>query len=752
MKTCLLILVANLFFSSQVLAREIEVRSGEHDTFTRIVMNIPVGTKWDLTQTGNLAKLTINLPDIQYDTSQVFNRIPRSRLTGVSQRKPGESLQLNFGCECKVAGFTQSGTLLVIDIQDPEHPANKGHSIFDAAPTLRFSNVVSIDTHNPNLSWNLKPETPSVIAEPAPFENLVGASVIGISAQNSLENVNTSELRLLSQIDRATAQGLLLRNMQISENYSTTMADVGGDKPRRHNTDTKPSPQVSMTAITSMDRDLVEMNGQDLQIKSQISCLSAEHVALPEWGNELPFGTQIGNRRSKLFGEFDSVNQQAVTDLVRNLLFFGFGAEAKKALGLSTVENLTHEVLNALAEILDNGQVLAHNPFKNQKGCDSDVALWAYLAGPDFSTNEKPNSSAVLRAFTRLPDHLRVLLGPTLIKKFSDSQDVKSAEIASRAANRTLKNSDPGLDLAQANADIQYKDPEIAVGQMARIAQSGTKYSPQALIDLVNAQTLADQTISPDIPDLVATYKLEFRKSDLAADLHRAHVLSLALAQRFPEAFANYHDDESNYSNPDKYQTLAQALTLLTNRASDLTFLRYSLLQIEKAEPKLPIEVQNLLAARLIDLGFSERASQLLTEQNGRGTVDRRLMNAQIAISKNLPHRALVELLGSDNPLAESIRTQAFLNIGDYENAGLSQEAHGTDPGRSFWHAENWSAVIRQEDSQFSEAANLAKSLRAASINTDDNHSLAHAQALADRSLETRTDISDLLRLVGQKP
>lgn len=752
MKTCLLTLVAYLFFSSQILAREIEVRSGEHDTFTRMVLNIPAGTKWALTQTGKLAELTVKLPDIKFDTSQVFSRISRTRLLGVSQKKSGEALELEFGCECTVAGFTQSGTLLVIDIQDPEHLTNTAHSIFDAAPTLRFSNVAPTETHNPNLSWKVNPETPSMIEEPVEFKKLDGASVVDLSTQNTLENVNASELRLLSQIDRAAAQGLLHRNMQISRNDSAATVETAGNEPQSNNTDTKRPLQVSMTAITSMDRDFAKPDEQDLQTIDQTSCLSTEHVALSKWGNGLPFGTQIGYRRSELFGEFDSVNPQAVTDLARNQLFFGFGAEAKETLDLFAVENLTHDVLTALAEILDNGQILTQNPFKKQKTCNSDVALWAYLADPDFSPTEETNSAAVLTAFTRLPDHLRVLLGPVLIKKFSDSRDIQSAEIVSRAANRTLKSSDPALDFAQANADMQHRGSNIASSQMERIAQSGTEYSPQALIDLVNAQTLADQKISPDIPDLIAAYKMEFRKSELASDLHRVHVLSLALTQRFPEAFAIYHDKNTYFSSPDKYKTLTQALVLLASRANDITFLRYSLLQIEKPEPKLPIEVQNLLAARLIDLGFSERASQLLTEQSGRGTAPRRLMNAQIAISKNLPHRALVELLGTDNPLAEDIRTQAFFNIGDYENAGLTQETHGKDPGRSFWHAENWDAVMRQENSQFSEAASLAKSLSATSNNTEDNFSLAHAQGLADGSLETRTDISDLLRLVGQKP
>jgi hypothetical protein len=140
-----------------------------------------------------------------------------------------------------------------------------------------------------------------------------------------------------------------------------------------------------------------------------------------------------------------------------------------------------------------------------------------------------------------------------------------------------------------------------------------------------------------------------------------------------------------------------------------------------------------------------------LTEYNmGRENGDRKLMNAQIAISKNLPHWALVELLGVNEPLAGNIRTEAFLNIREYENAGKSLEEYGADSSRAFWHAENWEAVIRQRESQFLNAAILAKSLEDTSPNTEIRDSLASAQALANSSVTTRSDISKLLGLVGQ--
>lgn len=753
MKTRLMILFASLFMANQVFARVIEVRSGEHDTFSRIVLSIPADTKWTLTQAGKKAELSLDLPDIQFDTSQVFRRIPTTRLRALFQQQAGETLQMSIGCECKVKGFTQSGTLLVIDIQDAVKSFDSPLPTLNTSSILRFGTVARMELHSPTLRWNLNPEVAEANSDPVLFETPDGATTNDLFTQETLENVNASELRLLSQIDRAAAQGLLLRNMHVSKpENSIVTTQIGGNDAQKNTAKIEPPLQVSMTTITSVDRELAGNNRRDLQYEDHISCIPADLVALPKWGNDLPFGAQIGSRRSHLFGEFDNVDQQAVVALARNLLFFGFGAEARKTLDLVTEENSTSQVLIAIAEILDNGRILSLNPFLKQLGCDSDVALWAYLADTDASASRKPNTDAVLTAFARLPEHLRVLLGPVLINKFSDSRDIESMEIVSRTANRTLKKSDPALDLAQANADLHHKDPRASADQMTVIALSGTEYSPQALIDLINTQTLADETVSPDIPSLIAAYKSEFRKSDLATDLHRAHVLSLALTVQFPEAFKNYQGQYLDSPKPVDDKTLSQVMLLLVKRADNITFLRYSLAQIERAESNFSDGLQNLIAARLIELGFLEQASSLLTGNEGQENGDRRMMKAQIAMAKNLPHRALVELLGASDPLAQGLRTQAFLDIGDYENAGLSREADGSDAGRAFWHAGNWEAVSRQDDSQFLDAATLAKSLTATHPDTNDQDSLAYGQALAASSLATRADISNLLGLVRRDP
>ena len=115
----LLISVMSFLAASQVMSQALIARSGEHDDFSRLVFEIPAGTQWSLIQQDRLARVKTDLPDVRYDTSQVFQRIPRSRLSNLAQASAGEPLEMELSCDCPVIGFVQSERYLVIDIKDP---------------------------------------------------------------------------------------------------------------------------------------------------------------------------------------------------------------------------------------------------------------------------------------------------------------------------------------------------------------------------------------------------------------------------------------------------------------------------------------------------------------------------------------------------------------------------------------------------------------------------------------------------------
>ena len=81
---------AVLLTAGTVQAQTVVTRSGEHKGFTRLVMRLPNGADWSLTQSGYAATNNIDAPEVVFDTSRVFNLIPRTRLQHLGKTGPGQ--------------------------------------------------------------------------------------------------------------------------------------------------------------------------------------------------------------------------------------------------------------------------------------------------------------------------------------------------------------------------------------------------------------------------------------------------------------------------------------------------------------------------------------------------------------------------------------------------------------------------------------------------------------------------------------
>lgn len=106
-------LLAPLSASAEVIV----VNSGEHVDFSRLVMQFPEAVEWQLGRTaeGQYA-LRVDRPDVSFDTSSVYTKIPRTR---IERLESGES-QLVLSVPTNVHGdaFELRAGRIVIDIKD----------------------------------------------------------------------------------------------------------------------------------------------------------------------------------------------------------------------------------------------------------------------------------------------------------------------------------------------------------------------------------------------------------------------------------------------------------------------------------------------------------------------------------------------------------------------------------------------------------------------------------------------------------
>ncbi|UWQ37365.1 hypothetical protein K3552_18175 [Leisingera aquaemixtae] len=792
-----------------VQAQTIVTRSGEHKGFTRLVMRLPNGADWSLTQSGNTATVNIDAPEAVFDTSRVFNLIPRTRLQSLEQNGPGQPLRLQLGCECTVTSYVQENGYLVVDIRDGGKPAPQlqyttaGSILPITTPVagggyrFSFSRSAAADarmalelaatvagqseparTVRPQDSAEApSPEPAPAVPEeqtptdvvlpldgssiPAAAEDVAAAMLPGLPDTGMLLDlaeteraavVKESERRLLQQIGRAANQGLV---SVAPDGLPGAGTAAGLDPLGRSDRPLNPLDHISVTS--AIDRETGLMAALTEGSNEAAHCIPDRDVAIHTWGNESPFADQIGPLRSALVQEFDDVNPAGVFALARIYLYFGFGAEARSMLEiLPAAERGSPDaaVLEAMALLMDGVDLPPQNPFSGQQACESNSAFWGALA--DGVVKKNSNTDAIQQAFSKLPTHLRVHLGPRVSKMFAEAGEHHVAEAVLRAVDRTGIEEVPEINLAEAAiAELEGDTEKVAEELTSEVAER-TGNAPAALIDLVALSVKERKALSPDVPDLIASYELENRDTELGADLRKAHVSSLALIGQFHDAFQELNELTERDGPGARAVALEPLLLLLAERADDVTFLQYGLVFAGQATAAEAAPVAVPVARRLLDLGFADFAQELLNKLSlAPQDETRRLMMAEAALALDKPHRALVELMGLDGSKANRLRAEALWRNGEYGRAGeyLLAENEKDAAARGFWHSENLGAIEEiepEEGAQFGTVASVTTRIGETVQDPDSLPPLAYARALVESSEGTRGGIADLLNQIGR--
>lgn len=789
-------------------AQTVVARSGEHAGFSRLVMRLPAGAPWSLRQSGQSAQVVIDTPTVVFDTSRVFDLIPRTRLQSVSQAGPGQPLQLQLGCNCDVTSFVQKDGYLVVDIADgtrgadqplaagsplPLLPGNinstgyrfnlAARAAADARAALDLAGVTSSRTTAVDQAQRLPvavADTPSAIqlpldltraprtevpaapveearvavdsaAEPKPVPVQVDTDMLlDLSETERAATVNESEQRLLQQISRATNQGLLdLVGVEVHDGPNGHILDPLSSRDRPLN----PLDQISVTSSVDRETGLIarrsDTSGQPTH------CLPSQQVAVHEWGTDEPFADQISPLRADLVREFDDVDPEAVLTLARAYLFFGFGAEAQAILRMMPSGAAEHDdavALTAMGAVLDGQQMEVNHAFAGQQVCDSEVALWAALADGTIKKNAK--TDAIQQAFAKLPPHLRVQVGPRISTLFAKAGDPHLAGAALRSVDRTGVEHVPEINLAEAEIARLKGDVETVAQELTDEVAERTENAPRALIELIDLSFAERSALSPDVPDLAASYEVENRDSQLGADLRRAVVAALALTGEFHDSFNELEVLSRRDGPAARTAALEPLLTLLTERADDVTFLQYALVIAANGTTAEVTPVADIVAERLLDLGFAQQAQSILKKLAMEpGNTKRRLILAKAALAMDKPHSALVELMGLSGSAANKLRAEALWRNGEYARAGeyLLEEEEKDAAARGFWHSEDRDtlATMDADDTeQFGGVARVTTQIEETAKEPTGLPPLAHARALVESSEGTRGGIADLLQKV----
>ena len=754
-----------IFCSGAAVAQQAVVRSGAHPGFTRITVPLAKDTDWSMGRTEDGYAVRLD-PPATLELGRIYRRIDRKRLSDVSY--VDGILSLSVPCDCFATAFRYLDRYLVVDIRDGSADSA---SIFEnpfGGPRGGVETPLSVaDLPKPpgRMMLPLAPGTAPVPVAASPGDGLAEPQTFG-NPIGPTPAISDLERNVADSLARAASQGLLTLSEPLADNVAVSAtgaeaetfdsespltsdgtgnaADLSPDASDHAATVSPTSESFAqdhigtrpmegtpgLTARTSLDTLQALIDAARPATAGSGLCWPSDFTDLT-WNGEDPvdFGTHIGALRAAISDDRDQADSTAVAALARGYLSFGFGREALQTLAIDGITDRGRVALRAMAEVVDDipqsGPELAQ-----QIGCPGSTSLWALLASGRSEDVDKVDRDQVVQQFKMLPDPLQTVLGPRLADLLRRANRADLAELVLTPAGRMPT---PSVEaaLVETALAVDRGDIATATGVLADAAEVNPRMTPEAMVKLVDLQLSQGEAIAPETLSLLETMQFEYRKRPIAAELMRARVAALAQTGAVEAALAELPSAEAALPEKEAARLRSTVVDAVTLSGDDMTFL--DLAFRPEGEDVAP-DVQNKVAQRLLDLGFPDRAAEVVGGSAIGGVMaERRYLRASAAMAMDDPEEAATQLAGVTTPRALSI-------LGQSPDATAGDGGTGTDAA---WRTGDWSALATSDDTLLQEAAALVQ--QDTSPIADTQTPLASSRALIEDAARARATIDTLM-------
>ncbi len=714
------------FLASPALAVPVEVTSGEHDGFTRIVLNFGTQTDWEFGRTIDGYRFRPIGTDGAYDLRPVFDKIGKSRLAAVSVNEETSELDIGFACACHAIPFEFRPGIIVIDLRDGPPP--KGSSFEEPLPEL----AASAASGTPDGAAEPKPEVAGN-AQESPvssynwldrFSKPDSAAAVPIAQDLAPMPSTPPDLQplrdqLLRQLSRGATEGVIdlaipdadqpIPPKAEVEAARVALGELGGVS-----TKTARTPDTAKGAEGAM-------------------CVPSADLDIASWGNSEPISLQLAADMTQLSGEFDEANPEAVTRAAQTRLFLGFGLEARQILQAFPSVAANEPVLQSLSYIVD-GEADPMPAFAGQGACNTSAALWASLSDPDITQISQVDTKAVILAFSALPNHLRDFIGPILVDRILKLGDQDTASTLRNIVLRASTEVSDEMAVMQAEIDLAKGEAESAEKHLEN-AQEGVSFtSAKALIALVDARADQGLPIEKQTVTALEAMQSEMADAEIGPEIAVALIHAKAASGDFAAAFSALDDHPAQ---------AAKVWQMLAKLGDDSAFLTYAITPPSQPIAGLDAAAVSGIAQRLLDLGMAENALSWMVQG---GITDGQLL-AQIHIARNDGAAALAAIGAQDTPQSAELRAMAQSILGDHASAAKTlAPVSDASAARALALAQDWQSLAASAPSQWSALAqNLITPPTPEATGVDTFGPLARGLSLAEQSAATRAEIENLL-------
>lgn len=762
--SALLIFITQAFLPNLANAGAVGVRTGEHDGFTRLVLDFETLPEWTAGRNGAGYTLVFQSAEsLDFVTEDAMRTIWTDRIVDLQETADLRSLSIELGCDCAADIFAISNNRLVVDIrprpfgQWATHEEDLREHLPDN-PLAQVREIQWVLGHEDNNNLELKsfPDQPparSGSTMELPDVSEVMSSELLDDLDGDTSQVEGTALRMegfqLQLLNSPSANGVMIDALshQLSRAISQGLiekADVFAPVDREATDDHAASGDLTRNfrSITVFDRDTSELGAISETTAGGVRCFSGSEVQLSKWGDSNS-AIELGEIRKASIAENGEVTQDGRLRLARYYLALGFGSEARQ-LALGMPDGDARDIVDAIGEILDHGRS-GSQIFEGQLACPGEVALWALLAVPVTQAELPQSTDVILASFSALPRHLRSHLGPVLSERLRQAGEPENARTALNAVTRAGGGS-RRQDLTAARLALIGTNPEFARKELMRLTRGTDFAAAEALLELLlDAQRRAeapDQDWVDDAPSLIrATQGTEVAKA-----LSVAALRGLIPLGRFDELRRSLNTDLPGLSVDVRQSIAKAALKSISSTSDDGEFIRSEIgFSNLLAAGELAALGDTALVERLYSLGLYERALAYLPfppETTGAAA-----LSAKVLVANGSIEQASILIETSGHSDTDAIRALIFDLQGDFTEAAkayleIDDLAQAT---RHALRAGNWDWLIKDGPPEAaSHVRQLSDQASSQALRAD---SLVGFSTLISRSENRRSSAHSLLEL-----
>ncbi|RPE64633.1 hypothetical protein EDD53_2392 [Pacificibacter maritimus] len=738
-------------------AEPVQVVSGDHEDFSRLVLQLPRPTNWSAGTVEGGYIFKPNEGEIQYKLDQVFDFITKDRIFDVQDLGDG-ALFISTDNRFFLDAFDLRDNHVVLDIKDGTAQKNsRFEQPFDQSRfTVEKTTAQLVDTE-----VNLTPPVPTqaMISPTTPIDIPIVAQqhVWRLDALSDTPNPRVSEMekRLFDQISRAVSQDLLDADLPDTESVVAEVEKLTQTPASDESADTaltsgaaRRTDDTHIRIQTAVDRDRKPVASQTINL-SEENCFASHALDIQDWGQPLNEGLQIAAYRSQTLGEFDQPSPQGVEALVKYYLFLTFGAEAKAALDAYGLPLKDEAALRKIAEVMDGVSSVETSAFKTQVDCDGPSAFWSVISREKLPPVTDQQLDSIIAYFSGLPLHLRKHLGPRISEKFLASGYVTAAELVQNAILRVADQSNDALDFLNAEMMIADGNSTNAVEILDTIVSHDGPEAALALIRSIDVQKESLHTIDPKVAENAEILAIEHRNTPLEAQLIRASIDARIHSNRPDLALqALLKGTNRTIVESNEFQRLLNSASAgVASSSDDLEFVKQAISVLSAdAAALLSDETKLTLADRLMGLGFVDLAAEFGKFESPPSNRAKILL-ADIHRNKGDLDSALAYLMHIDEPRANRLRGEIYLHM-KQPRLAAKEFARGDQAdltNAALFLAEDWEPLSQQEDTQWSEVASFLSAGQLEPNEIAFQPTLAGADTLLDRSRIARERFGSLL-------